>query len=85
MIVIDDKLAFVDGFDLTRSRWDTPEHAAANPLRRDANEQPHHPFPMSTQCSMAIRAWLHRLLTQADLHDWYRWMSEACRCLKRVA
>lgn len=33
--VIDDKLAFVGGLDLTRSRWDTPEHAAANSRRRE--------------------------------------------------
>jgi phospholipase D1/2 len=32
-VVIDDKLAFIGGRDLTRSRWDTPEHAAANLLR----------------------------------------------------
>jgi phospholipase D1/2 len=43
MVVIDDKSAFVSGLDPTRSRWDTPEHAAANRLRRDANEQPYQP------------------------------------------
>jgi phosphatidylserine/phosphatidylglycerophosphate/cardiolipin synthase-like enzyme/uncharacterized membrane protein YdjX (TVP38/TMEM64 family) len=44
IVVIDDKIAFVGGLDLTRSRWDTPEHAAKNPLRRDANDTPYQPF-----------------------------------------
>ncbi|RXZ38649.1 hypothetical protein D9O50_03865 [Oxalobacteraceae bacterium CAVE-383] len=35
VVVIDDALAFVGGIDLARSRWDTPEHARDNPLRRD--------------------------------------------------
>lgn len=44
MVVIDDKIAFVGGLDLTRSRWDTPEHAPDDPLRRDANNEPYAPF-----------------------------------------
>lgn len=44
LVVIDDRLAFVGGLDLTRSRWDTPEHAPKNPLRRDANDAPYAPF-----------------------------------------
>jgi phosphatidylserine/phosphatidylglycerophosphate/cardiolipin synthase-like enzyme/uncharacterized membrane protein YdjX (TVP38/TMEM64 family) len=44
VVVIDDKLAFVGGLDLTRSRWDTPRHDADDPLRRDANGEPYQPF-----------------------------------------
>ncbi|MDR5754695.1 MULTISPECIES: VTT domain-containing protein [unclassified Caballeronia] len=44
IVVIDDKLAFVGGLDLTRSRWDSPEHAPGDPLRRDANDAPYAPF-----------------------------------------
>jgi phosphatidylserine/phosphatidylglycerophosphate/cardiolipin synthase-like enzyme/uncharacterized membrane protein YdjX (TVP38/TMEM64 family) len=44
MVVIDDRLAFVGGLDLTRSRWDTPSHSAEEPLRRDANGVPYGPF-----------------------------------------
>ncbi|HTH44889.1 MAG TPA: VTT domain-containing protein, partial [Oxalicibacterium sp.] len=44
VVVIDDALAFVGGLDLTRSRWDTPEHACDNPLRRDADGKPYAPF-----------------------------------------
>lgn len=42
--MIDDKLAFVRGLDPTCSRRDTPEHAVANPHRRDVNEQPYQLF-----------------------------------------
>jgi phospholipase D1/2 len=44
VVVIDDKIAFVGGLDLTRSRWDTSEHACDAPLRCDADGNPHDPF-----------------------------------------
>ena len=44
LVVIDDRLAFVGGLDLTRSRWDTTAHAPDEPLRRDANGAPYQPF-----------------------------------------
>lgn len=44
VVVIDDELAFVGGLDLTRSRWDTPEHACDGALRRDADGKPYGPF-----------------------------------------
>ncbi|HWT71551.1 MAG TPA: hypothetical protein VN361_05135, partial [Oxalicibacterium sp.] len=44
IVVIDDAIAFVGGLDLTRSRWDTPEHACDNPLRRDADGKAYAPF-----------------------------------------
>ncbi|MDQ9171588.1 VTT domain-containing protein [Oxalobacteraceae bacterium R-40] len=44
IVVIDDKLAFVGGLDLTRSRWDTPEHACNAPLRRDTDGKEYGPF-----------------------------------------
>lgn len=42
--LIDDRVAFVGGLDLTRSRWDTQAHAAKQPLRRDPNGEPYGPF-----------------------------------------
>ena len=33
VIVVDDNVAFVSGFDLAPSRWDTTEHACQHPLR----------------------------------------------------
>ncbi|GJH19176.1 VTT domain-containing protein [Caballeronia novacaledonica] len=44
IVVIDDRLAFVGGLDLTRSRWDTTAHAPDEPLRRDANGAAYQPF-----------------------------------------
>jgi phospholipase D1/2 len=44
IVVIDDKLAFVGGLDLTRSRWDTSEHTCDAPLRRDADGKTYGPF-----------------------------------------
>lgn len=44
IVVIDDRLAFVGGLDLTRSRWDTTKHAPDDPFRRDANGAPYQPF-----------------------------------------
>jgi phospholipase D1/2 len=44
VVVIDDAVAFVGGLDLTRCRWDTPEHACHSPLRCDADGKPHDPF-----------------------------------------
>ncbi|MBI4207549.1 MAG: VTT domain-containing protein [Betaproteobacteria bacterium] len=44
VVVIDDALAFVGGFDLTQRRWDTPEHACDAAARCDANGTPYPPF-----------------------------------------
>ncbi|WP_265215113.1 VTT domain-containing protein [Herbaspirillum lusitanum] len=44
VVVIDDKLAFAGGIDLTRNRWDTSEHAPDQPLRRDIDDKPYGPF-----------------------------------------
>jgi phosphatidylserine/phosphatidylglycerophosphate/cardiolipin synthase-like enzyme/uncharacterized membrane protein YdjX (TVP38/TMEM64 family) len=44
IVVIDDRVAFVGGFDLTRSRWDRSAHAPDEPLRRDANGARYQPF-----------------------------------------
>jgi len=44
LVVIDDRLAFAGGLDLTRSRWDTPAHAPDDARRRDAGGTPYGPF-----------------------------------------
>jgi len=35
IVVVDDAVAFVGGIDLTKSRWDTPEHRPQDPRRVD--------------------------------------------------
>lgn len=44
LVVIDDQLAFIGGIDLSRWRWDTCEHAPADPRRHDPNGKPYQPF-----------------------------------------
>lgn len=44
VIVVDDTVAFVSGFDLTRERWDTPAHECNDPLRVDGAGKPYGPF-----------------------------------------
>jgi uncharacterized membrane protein YdjX (TVP38/TMEM64 family)/phosphatidylserine/phosphatidylglycerophosphate/cardiolipin synthase-like enzyme len=44
VIVVDDEVAFVSGFDLTGSRWDTSEHACEHPLRVNAAGKRYAPF-----------------------------------------
>jgi phospholipase D1/2 len=44
IVVVDDAVAFVGGLDLTRNRWDTPEHRADDPRRVDAAGHPYAPF-----------------------------------------
>jgi phospholipase D1/2 len=44
IVVVDDCLAFSGGLDLTIRRWDTPEHAIANPDRADPAGKPYGPF-----------------------------------------
>ncbi len=48
IIVVDDRVAFVGGFDLAICRWDTREHAADHPERVDAdvNYGPFHDVQM---------------------------------------
>lgn len=45
IVVIDDRVAFVGGLDFALGRWDTPEHKADDPRRRDTSgtvPQPYH-------------------------------------------
>jgi phospholipase D1/2 len=44
IVVVDDALAFCGGIDLTRNRWDTPQHRLNDPRRKDSNNKPYPPF-----------------------------------------
>ena len=44
VVVIDDRVAFVGGIDLSRWRWDTPDHKPDDPRRIDTNGKPYPPF-----------------------------------------
>lgn len=44
IVVADDQIAFVGGFDLAQRRWDTPEHVAFDPRRIDPKGSAYAPF-----------------------------------------
>ena len=44
VVVIDDEIALIGGFDLAGKRWDTSEHACDSPLRRDALGMSYAPY-----------------------------------------
>lgn len=85
IVVIDDAVAFVGGFDLTRARWDTSEHKAEHPHRKNPDGSPSQPFhdvQMAVDGAAAARIgelarerWRRasgrtpRLRTRRDAHD----------------
>ncbi len=59
VVVVDDEVALLGGFDLTRCRWDTPAHAGCEPLRADASGEAYGPFHdigaiVSGDCARAL-------------------------------
>ena len=44
IVVVDGAIAYSGGFDLTKCRWDTREHSAGDPRRRDPNGETYRPF-----------------------------------------
>jgi phospholipase D1/2 len=44
VVVVDDRVAFAGGLDLTIRRWDTPEHAGHDRRRADPSGQPYAPI-----------------------------------------
>ncbi|MCG6923175.1 MAG: VTT domain-containing protein [Acidobacteria bacterium] len=44
LVVLDDRVAFLGGLDLTQHRWDRPAHTADEPGRVDDDENPYPPF-----------------------------------------
>lgn len=44
VVVIDDKVAFVGGLDLTMGRWDTPDHRPDDPRRIELGSEPARPY-----------------------------------------
>jgi phospholipase D1/2 len=48
IVVIDDRLAFVGGLDLTDERWDMPSHLGKDRRRRGLDQEPYQPFHDAT-------------------------------------
>lgn len=55
-VVVDDRVAFVGGLDLTLGRWDSPEHQRGDARRRDLDgpiPQPYHDVQMAVSGEVA--------------------------------
>lgn len=48
IVVIDDRIAFCGGIDMTSDRWDTPDHIDADPRRIKPNGRPYSPWHDTT-------------------------------------
>jgi len=44
LVVVDGRIAWCGGFDISRWRWDTSAHAAEEPRRREPDGEPYAPF-----------------------------------------
>ncbi|HEY2816408.1 MAG TPA: VTT domain-containing protein [Casimicrobiaceae bacterium] len=68
-VVVDDAVAFVSGYDLTRARWDTSGHVADDPRRVDHRGQPYAPFH---DVGMAVGGDCARALGELARDRWRR-------------
>lgn len=76
MVVIDDALAFVGGIDLTKCRWDTPQHLAQDPRR--VNEDGSHYIPFHDMM-MAVDGEAARAVGELCRERWQRATGHALR------
>jgi len=69
LVVIDGKLAFCGGIDLTVGRWDTPAHRPDEPHRRLPNGAPKPPFH---DCMLMVEGEIARALDALARDRWWR-------------
>jgi len=69
LVVVDDRLAFVGGLDLTAQRWDTREHRPDDPRRAGPNGKPYEPFH---DVQMAVEGDAARVLGDLVRERWRR-------------
>jgi phospholipase D1/2 len=80
IVVVDDQLAMVGGFDLTHRRWDTPAHFPVDPRRKDPLGKPYPPFH---DVQMLVKGPVAGKLGDLARERWYR--ATAQRLSKPVA
>ncbi|MEK7322633.1 MAG: VTT domain-containing protein [Pseudomonadota bacterium] len=68
VVVIDDKIAFAGGLDLTLGRWDTPEHMPSDPRRIELDNQPARPYH---DAQVAVTGPAARALGHLARERWY--------------
>lgn len=69
VVVVDDTVAFVSGFDLTRCRWDTCSHAPDDPRRVDPDGRAYNPFH---DVGAVVEGDVARALGELARARWYR-------------
>lgn len=69
LVVVDDALAFVSGFDLTFNRWDTPQHLPADPVRHNPDGSSYSPFH---DVGALVDDEAARALAELARERWYR-------------
>ena len=69
IVVVDDAVAFVGGFDLSKWRWDTRAHKSDDDRRRDPDGKPYPPFH---DIQMAVQGPAAEMLGQWARERWSR-------------
>jgi phosphatidylserine/phosphatidylglycerophosphate/cardiolipin synthase-like enzyme/uncharacterized membrane protein YdjX (TVP38/TMEM64 family) len=69
IVVVDDKIAFAGGLDLTKARWDTSEHRPSDPRRKDPQGVPYGPFH---DVQMLVDGEAARSLGELARERWHR-------------
>jgi phosphatidylserine/phosphatidylglycerophosphate/cardiolipin synthase-like enzyme/uncharacterized membrane protein YdjX (TVP38/TMEM64 family) len=77
VVAVDDEVAFVSGFDLTGSRWDTSEHAREQPLRVNALGKRYPPFH---DVGMIVEGPCARALSELCRSRWQRATGRVADC-----
>ncbi len=76
IVVIDDAVAFVGGFDLGKWRWDTRDHAPREPRRVDPDGKPYAPFH---DVQMVVDDAAASAVADRARERWYRATGEALK------
>ncbi len=69
IVVVDDRIAFTGGFDLTSHRWDTPDHRLEDPFRETSLGLRYGPFH---DAQVAVDGEAARALGELARHRWER-------------
>jgi phosphatidylserine/phosphatidylglycerophosphate/cardiolipin synthase-like enzyme/uncharacterized membrane protein YdjX (TVP38/TMEM64 family) len=78
LVVVDDRVAFVGGFDLARNRWDTPEHAPDDERRVDRGSS----YPPFHDVQMLVEGEAAAALGELARERWRRATGERPRSPK---
>ncbi|MCB1706876.1 MAG: VTT domain-containing protein [Halioglobus sp.] len=78
LVVIDDRIAFCGGFDLSKWRWDTRQHRIDDARRTDPDGKPYPPFH---DVQMLVDAEAARALAEVA---WQRWQTATGESPKTV-